>query len=192
MSLILQGTLAPIKHLNCCVSIYGVQKYAPLLHNFANNVVHEHLIKLALNMPTEHCKHCRYHLDDSIHTPLTLSLTYLLHGASTVSLQSWIISPSWRISYPVPWGMINCQLCKPQNYCLRTLLGFSECQKSLFMIVIPGLLLIFGMNYSVFLALKPVPPPQFTPRVMGKVSIPIAHLNKSYICTFIRNLCQHG
>ena len=39
----LAGTLAPIKHLNCCVNIYGGQKYAPLWHNFANNVVHVHL-----------------------------------------------------------------------------------------------------------------------------------------------------
>ena len=72
MGLVLQGTLAPVKHLNCCVNVYGGQKCAPLWHNFANNVVHVHLQKIALNMPMEHCNHCRYHLPDSIPTPLTL------------------------------------------------------------------------------------------------------------------------
>ena len=172
--------------------MYGGQKYAPLWHSFANNVVHVHLQKIALNMPMEHCNHCRYHLPDSIPTPLTLSLTYLLHGASTVSSLLLIVSLSLHISYPVPWGKTNCQLHKLQNYCLKTLLGFLECQKSLFMIVIPGLLLIFGVNYGIFLALKPVPPPHFTLRLMGKVSTPIAHLNKSYMHTFTTNLHQHG
>ena len=59
------------------------------------------------------------------------------------------------------------------------------------MIMIPGLLLIFGVNYSIFLALKPVPPPHFTLRLMGKVSTPIEHSNKFYMHTFITNLCQH-
>ena len=96
------------------------------------------------------------------------------------------------ISYPVPLGKTNCQLHKSQNYCSKTLLGFLESQKSLFMIVIPGLLLICGVNYGVFLALKPVPPPHFTLRLMGKVSAPIAHSNKSYVHTFTTNLRQHG
>ena len=192
MGLVLQGTLAPIKHLNCCVNMYSGQKYAPLWHSFANNVVHMHLQKIALNMPMEHCNHCRYHLPNFIPTPLTLSLTYLLHGASTVSSLSLIVSQSLCVSYPVPWGKTNCQLHKSQNYCLKTLLGFLECQKNLFIIVIPGLLLIFGMNYGIFLALKPVLPLYFTLRLMGKVSAPIAHLNKSYMHTFTTNLCQHG
>ena len=192
MGLVFQGTLAPVKHLNCCVNVYGGLKCAPLWHSFANNVVHVHLQKIALNMPMEHCNHCRYHLPDSIPTPLTLSLTYLLHGASTVSSLLSIVSLSLCISYPVPWGKTNCQLHKLQNYCLKTLLGFLECQKSLFMIVIPGLLLIFGVNYGVFLALKPVPPLHFTLRLMGKVSAPITHSNKSYMHTFTTNLCQYG
>ena len=143
-------------------------------------------------MPTEHCNHSQYHLPDSIHTPLTLSLTYLLYGASTVSSLSSIVSLSLHISSPVLWRKTNCQLHKLQNYCLRTLLGFLECQKILFMIVIPGLQLIFGVNYGVFLALKLVPSLHFTLRVMGKVSAPIAHSNKSYMHTFTTNLCQHG
>ena len=85
MGLVFQGTLAPKKQFNCCFNIYGSQKYALLLHNFANNVAHVHLQMIALKMPTEHCNHCQYHLHNSIHTPLTLSLTYLLHRASTVS-----------------------------------------------------------------------------------------------------------
>ena len=56
----------------------------------------------------------------------------------------------------------------------------------------PRFMLIFGMNYGVFLALKPVPPQHFTLRVMGKVSAPIACLNTSYMCKFITNLCQHS
>ena len=143
-------------------------------------------------MPTEHCNHFQYHLHDSIHTPLTLPLTYLLHGASTVSSLLLIISLSLRVSYPVPWGKTNYQLRKLQNYFWRTLLEFLECQKSLFMIVILGLLLICGVNYGVFLALKLVPLLPFTLRVVGKVSIPIAHSNKSYMHTFTTNLCQHG
>ena len=141
-------------------------------------------------MPMEHCSYCRYPLHNSIHIPLILTLTYLLHRASTVYLQLLIISPSWCVSYPVPWGKMNCQLHKLQNYCLRILLGFLECQKSLLIIVIPGLLLMFGVSYGIFLALKPVLPLHFTLRVMGKVNTPTIHLNKSYMCTFITNLCQ--
>ena len=85
MGLVFQGTLVSEKHLNYCINMYGGQKCDPLLHNFANNVVHVHLQRIALNMPTEHCNHCQYHLHDSIHTRLTFSLNYLLHGASTVS-----------------------------------------------------------------------------------------------------------
>ena len=136
--------------------------------------------------------HCPYHLTNSIHTPLTLSLTYLLYGALAVSSPLSIISLSLRILYPIPWGKTNCQLHKLQNYCLRTLLGFLECQKSLFMIVTLGFLLIFGVNYSIFLALKPVPPLYFTLRLMGKVSAPIAHSDKSYMHIFTTNLCQHS
>ena len=184
MDLFLQGTLEPVKHLNYCVNIYVSQKCAPLLHNFANNVVHVHLQKIALNIPTEHCNHYWYRLHDSIPTPLTLSLTYLLHGVSTVSSLLSIISLSLHISYLVSWGKTDCQPHKSQNYCLKTLLGFLECQKSLFRIVIPGLLLIFGVNYGILLALKLVPPPHFTLRLMGKVSAPIAHSNKSYMHIF--------
>ena len=119
------------KHLNCYINVYGGQKCTPLLHSFANNVVHVHLQKIALNMPSEHCNHYRSHLHDSIPTPLTLSPTYLLHGASTVSSQLSIISLSLHISYPVPWGKTNCQLHKSQNYCLRTLLGFLAVPKEL-------------------------------------------------------------
>ena len=57
-------------------------------------------------------------------------------------------------------------------------LGFLECQPSFFIIVTPGLLHIFSVNYGVFLSLKLVPPLHLTLRVMGKVSAPIAHLNK--------------
>ena len=155
-------------------------------------MVHVHLQKIVLKMPTEHCNHCQYHLPDSIPTPLTLSLTCLLPGASTVSSLSFTISLSLHVSYPVPWGKTNCQLHKLQNYYLRTLLGFLECQKSLFMIVIPDLLLICGENYGIFLALKPVPPLHFTLRLMGKVSAPIARSNKSYMHTFTTNLSQHS
>ena len=98
------STLAPIKHLNCCVNMYGGQKCAPLWHNFANNVVHVHLQKIALNMPMEHCNHCQYHLPDSIPTPLTLSLTYLPHGASTVSSLSLIVSLSLLASHSLYHG----------------------------------------------------------------------------------------
>ena len=143
-------------------------------------------------MPTKHCNHCQYYLHNSIHTPLTLSLTYLLHGASTVSSLSLTISLSLCISYPVPLGKTNYQLHKSQNYFLKTLLGFLECQKNLFMIMIPGLLLIFGMSYDIFVALKLVPPSHFTLRLMGKVRAPISHLNKSYVHTFMINLHQHG
>ena len=143
-------------------------------------------------MPMEHCNHCWSHLHNSIPTPLTLSPTYLLHGASTVSSLLLIISLSLCISYPVPWGKTDCQLHKLQIYCLSTLLGFLQCQKSLFMIKTPGLLLICGVNYGIFLELKPVPPLYFTLKVMGKVSAPIAHLNNSYILIFIKNLHQHG
>ena len=132
---------------------------------------------------SQHCNHCQYYLPDSIPTPLTLSLTYLLHRASIVSSLSSIISLSLCVSYPVPWGKTNCQLHKSQNYCLKTLLGFLECQKSLFMIVIPGLLLIFGVNYGIFLALKPVPPLHFTLRLMGRVSAPIAHIRTNLMST---------
>ena len=45
---------------------------------------------------------------------------------------------------------------------MKTLFGSLECEKSLFIIVIPGLLLNFGVNYSIFLALHPVPPMHFT------------------------------
>ena len=187
MTLVFQGTLAPTKHLTCCINKYGGQKCAALFHNFANNIVHVHLQKIALNMPTENCNHCQYYLHNSIHTPLTLPLNYLLHGASTVSSLSLIISLSLCILYPVPWGKTNCQLHKLQNYCLRILLGFLECHRSLFMIVIPGLLLIFGVNNGIFLALKLVLLPHFILKVMGKVSAPIAHSNKSYIHIFTTN-----
>ena len=60
------------------------------------------------------------------------------------------------------------------------------------MIVIPGLLLICGVNYGIFLALKPVPPPHFILRVMGKVSAPITYLDKPYMNKFATNVCQHG
>ena len=33
------------------------------------------LLKIALNMPMEHCNHCQYHLHDSIHTPSTFLIT---------------------------------------------------------------------------------------------------------------------
>ena len=64
--------------------------------------------------------------------------------------------------------------------------------KSLFMIVIPGLLLIFSVNYGIYLALKPVPLLHFTLRLMGKVSTLIPRSNKSYVHTFTTNLCWHG
>ena len=54
------------------------------------------------------------------------------------------------------------------------------------MIVIPGLLLIFGVNYGIFLIIKPMFPQHFTFRVMGKVSAPITRLNKPYMPTFIK------
>ena len=123
--------MAPIKHLNYCVNMYGGQKCTPLLHNFANNVVHVHLQKIALNMPTEHCNHYQYHLHDSIPIPLTLSLTYLLYGALTVSSLSLIISLSLHVSYPVPWGKTNCQLHKFQNYCLKNIVRFFGVPKKL-------------------------------------------------------------
>ena len=194
MDLVLQGTLLPVKYFNYCINVYGGRKCAPLLHTSANNVVHMHLQKIALNMPMDHSNHCQYHLHNSIPTPLTLSPTYLLHDASTVSSPSSPIDHITKLMRltPWPWGKTNFQQHNSQNYCLRTLLGFLACQKNLFMIVIPGLLLIFSVNYSIFLALKPVPPPHFNLKFMGKVSAPIACLYKSYVSTFITNLCQYS
>ena len=188
----LAGHLDTRKTLDCYINKYGGQKCTLLLYNFANNVVHVHLQKIALNMPTENCNHCLYHLHDSIHTPLTLSLTYLLYGGSTVSSLSSIISLSFHALYPVPWGKTDCHLHKLQNYCLRTLLGFFECQTSLFIIVIPDLRLILGVNYGIFLALKLVPLLHFTLKVMGKVSTSITNSNKSYVYIFTINLCQYS
>ena len=164
------------------------KKCTLLLQSFANNVVHMHLLKITLSIPTNYYNHYRYHLHNSIPTPLTLSLTYLLHRASIVSSQLLIVSPSLYISFPVPWGMIQCQLHKLQNYCLSTLLGSLERQHNLFMIMISRLQLNFGVNHGIFLALKPISPLYFTLRVIGKVNAPILHLQKSYICIFITNL----
>ena len=96
--IVFQGTLEPENHLNYCVNIYGGQKCTPMLHNFANNIVSVHLQKIALNIFTEHCNYCQYYLHDSIHTPLTLLLTYLLHRASNESSQLLIVSPSLHVS----------------------------------------------------------------------------------------------
>ena len=119
-------------------------------------------------------------------------LKYAAKLTLTVSSQLLIISPSLYILYPILWGKTNYQMHKSQNYYLKTLLGFSECQKSFFMIVIPNLWLSFGLNYSILLALKLVPLLHFTLRMMGKVNIPTARLKKSYVCIFISNLYQHG
>ena len=61
------------------------------------------LTRIALNIPMQHCNHYCYYLQDYIPIPLTLSLTYILHGASTVSSQMLIVSPSLQASYPIPW-----------------------------------------------------------------------------------------
>ena len=168
--------------------MYSGQKCVLTLHNFANSVIPVQLLMITLNMPTEHCNPCQYQIQDSIHTPLALWLTYLLQKASTVSSQLLIVSLSLHISYPVPCGKINCQLHKFQKYCLKTLLGYLECQKTLLMIIIAGLLLNFGVNYSIFLVLKPVPPLLFTYRVMVKMNAPTIHSNKSCRHIFITNL----
>ena len=84
--------------------------------------------------------------------------------------------------------------CRPynlQDYYLRILFGSSECKKNLFMIVIQGLLLNFGMNNGVLLALKPVSPAIFTHRVIVKVNALTTHLTKSCGHTFITNHFQH-
>ena len=126
--LVFQGTLAPAKYFNHCVNIYDGQKYTPLLHTFAKKFVHIHLLKIALSIPMEHYNHCWYHLHDSILTPLTLSQTYLLHGASAIFSHSFIIYQDYQ-SYiyhtVLPWGKTKYQLHKSLNYYLRSLLGSS-------------------------------------------------------------------
>ena len=152
--------------------------------NFAHNAVHVHLVNIALNIPTNHCNHCLCYLHDSIHTPLTLLLTYLLRGALTVFSNLFIVLPSLYVSYPMPLEKRNYQLHKSQNYSLKTLLGSSESQKSLFIIVIASLLPNFVVSYGVFLALKPVPRLFFTHRVLVKVNAP-NHTFKQILCVHI-------
>ena len=60
-------------------------------HNFINNVVPVHLLKIAHNMPTEQCSYCRYYLPNYILKPLILSPTYIQHKVSNVSLTLLII-----------------------------------------------------------------------------------------------------
>ena len=105
-----------------------------------------------------------------------------------------IVNHFTKFTYLIPCTMGEDKLSAAQvaKLLFENFLGFLVYQKSLFMIMIPGLLLIFGVNYGVFLALKPVPLPHFTLKVMGKVSAPIAHLNKFYMHTFTTNLYQHG